>query len=55
MRFEVYKDSRGNYRWRLIAANGQTVASSGEYFASESNAKRAAENVKQNAGSASGP
>jgi uncharacterized protein YegP (UPF0339 family) len=55
MTFEVYKDSGGNYRWRLTAANGQTVASSGESFASESNAKRAAENVKQNAGGASGP
>jgi uncharacterized protein YegP (UPF0339 family) len=55
MRFEVYKDSGGSYRWRLIAANGQTVASSGESFASESNATRAAENVKQNAASASGP
>jgi len=52
MRFEVYADTGGSYRWRLIATNGQTVASSGEPFASKANARAAAENVKANAGSA---
>ncbi|MDQ3093016.1 MAG: DUF1508 domain-containing protein [Actinomycetota bacterium] len=52
MKFVIYKDSRGKYRWRLVAGNGQTVASSGEAFESQSNARRAAENVKDNAGSA---
>ncbi len=52
MKFVIYKDSGGNYRWRLVAGNGQTVASSGEAFDSKSNARRAAENVKENAGSA---
>lgn len=51
-KFEIYPDSAGNYRWRLKSSNGQTVASSGEGFDSRSNAKRAAENVKANAGSA---
>ncbi len=37
-KFEVYADQGGNYRWRLKAANGQTVASSGESFASRANA-----------------
>ena len=32
--------------------NGQTVASSGESFASKSNAREAADNVKKNAGGA---
>jgi uncharacterized protein YegP (UPF0339 family) len=50
--FEIYKDSSGSYRWRLKAANGQVVASSGEPFTSEANARSAAENVKANAGSA---
>ena len=49
MQFEVYADSGDNHRWRLIASNGQNVASSGESFASKSNAKRAAQNVKDNA------
>ncbi len=52
MKFVIYKDSGGNYRWRLVARNGQTIASSGEAFDSKSNARRAAENVKGNAGSA---
>jgi uncharacterized protein YegP (UPF0339 family) len=51
-KFEVYADSSGKYRWRLVAANGQTVGSSGESFASKANATEAAENVKANAGSA---
>lgn len=51
-KFEIYADTRSKYRWRLKAANGQTVASSGESFDSRSNAKRAAENVKANAGTA---
>jgi len=51
-KFEVYPDSSGKYRWRLIATNGQNVGSSGEAFDSKSNARRAAENVRDNAGSA---
>jgi hypothetical protein len=52
MKFEIYADASGSYRWRLVASNGQTVASSGESFASKANATRAAENVKENAGTA---
>jgi len=52
MKFEIYADAKGSYRWRLVASNGQTVASSGESFASKANARRAAENVKANAGKA---
>ena len=52
MKFEIYADAGGHYRWRLVASNGQTVASSGESFASKANARRAAENVKDNAGKA---
>ncbi len=50
--FVIYADRSGSYRWRLVANNGQTVASSGESFDSKSNAKRAAEAVKASAGSA---
>ena len=52
MKFEIYADAGGNYRWRLVASNGQTVASSGESFDSKYNARRAAENVKDNAANA---
>jgi len=53
--YEVYADTGGNYRWRAKAGNGQKVASSGESFASQSNATRAYENVRDNAGGATGP
>ncbi len=53
MKFVIYSDSSGKYRWRLVAGNGQTIGSSGEAFDSKSNARRAAENVKDNAASAS--
>jgi uncharacterized protein YegP (UPF0339 family) len=52
MKFKVTKNTAGNWYWHLIAANGQKVATSGESFASKDNAKKAAENVKKNAGSA---
>jgi uncharacterized protein YegP (UPF0339 family) len=49
VKFDVYDDAGGGARWRLIASNGQNVASSGEAFASTSNAKRVAEAFKENA------
>ena len=53
--YDVYEDTAGNYRWRAKAGNGEKVASSGEAFASKSNAQRAADNVRDNAGNATGP
>ena len=47
MGFEVYPDQAGRYRWRFVVANGQTVATSGEAFASKGNAKRAIGEFKQ--------
>jgi uncharacterized protein len=48
-RFDIYQDAANSYRWRLIDNNGEKVASSGESFVSRSNAKRAAQNVKDTA------
>jgi uncharacterized protein YegP (UPF0339 family) len=31
VRFEIYKDSRGRFRWRLVAANNQTIATGQSY------------------------
>lgn len=31
-KFEVYKDSAGEFRWRRIAANGKIVADSSEGY-----------------------
>ncbi len=51
-KFEIYEDKGGHYRWRLVSSNGQTTASAGESFASKSDAKRAAEGVKESAATA---
>jgi uncharacterized protein YegP (UPF0339 family) len=32
MKFVVFKDARGEYRWKLVARNGRSVAVSGEGF-----------------------
>lgn len=47
--YQVYCDVGGKFRWRLRADKGQTVATSGEAFASGSDAVRAAEDFKSHA------
>jgi uncharacterized protein YegP (UPF0339 family) len=51
-KFPVYADAGQKWRWKLVSSNGQTIASSGESFSSRSSAQKAAENVKERAGSA---
>jgi uncharacterized protein YegP (UPF0339 family) len=31
--YEIYLDGAGEYRWRLLAGNGRTIADSGEGYA----------------------
>ncbi|MFC1803368.1 YegP family protein [Thermoproteota archaeon] len=45
--FEVYKDSAGEYRFRLKASNGQTVLSS-EGYSAKSGCMNGIESVKEN-------
>jgi len=45
-RFDAYEDLVGKWRWRLLNADGGTVATSGESFDSHWHALRAAENVR---------
>jgi uncharacterized protein YegP (UPF0339 family) len=35
MKFHIYKDSAGEWRWRLKSANGRIIADSGEGYSSE--------------------
>ncbi len=44
--FDAYEDLVGKWRWRLLGADGGTVATSGESFDSHWHALRAAENVR---------
>jgi uncharacterized protein len=32
MTFHIYKDRKKEFRWRLVASNGKTVADSGEGY-----------------------
>jgi len=51
--FVIFRDTAGYYRWRLVASNGQKIATSGEAFDSKSNAERSARLVREYAPSAS--
>jgi uncharacterized protein YegP (UPF0339 family) len=48
-KFELYKDAKGEFRWRLVASNGQTIATSGESYKAKDSAKAGIESVKKNA------
>jgi uncharacterized protein YegP (UPF0339 family) len=45
-KFDAYEDLVGKWRWRLLGAEGRTVATSGESFDSHWHALRAAEAVR---------
>jgi uncharacterized protein YegP (UPF0339 family) len=45
--FVVYEDRGGKYRWRLKAGNGETVADSGQGYASEGSANDAVDRVRR--------
>jgi len=44
--FELYKDARGQWRWRLKASNGKVVADSGEGYVSKQSAQEGITLVK---------
>ncbi len=45
----LYKDARGEYRWRLIAANGRKIADSGEGYSNKTDCLAAIQLVKEGA------
>jgi uncharacterized protein YegP (UPF0339 family) len=47
--FELFEDAAGEWRWRLVAPNGNIVADSGEGYASKQGAKRGIRSVKAGA------
>ncbi|WP_082615440.1 DUF1508 domain-containing protein [Acidovorax sp. Root267] len=38
MKFELYKDARGEWRWRLVSINGRTIADSGQGYSQKDDA-----------------
>jgi len=51
VQFRVYRDRAGEYRWRLVASNGEKVAAS-EGYVTKSGALTSARRVKELASSA---
>lgn len=49
---EVYRDTAGQWRWRLLASNHKSISVSGEGFSSKQAAVRAAHGMIRNAGCA---
>lgn len=49
MRFELYKDAAGQWRWRLKSANGNIIATSSEGYVGKSDARRGIEIVQSSA------
>lgn len=47
-KFEVYKDARGEFRFRLKAGNGEVIAT-GEGYKTKASALNGIESVKKNA------
>jgi uncharacterized protein YegP (UPF0339 family) len=47
--FELYEDSAGDWRWRLVHDNGNIIADSGQGYSSKQRAKDGLESVKRNA------
>jgi uncharacterized protein YegP (UPF0339 family) len=50
--FKLYKDKKGEYRWRLVHENGNIIANAGEGYTTKENAKNGIKSVKDNAPSA---
>jgi len=50
--FELYKDSAGEWRWRLRHQNGNIIADSGEGYSDKAAAVNGIDSVKENAPSA---
>jgi uncharacterized protein YegP (UPF0339 family) len=52
LRFEMYKDTRGEFRWRLKARNGKVIAT-GEGYKAKADCRTAIEVIQRGASTAS--
>lgn len=48
-KFEIFKDKKGEFRWRLRAVNGKIIADSGEGYTTKTNCKKGIASVQKNA------
>jgi uncharacterized protein YegP (UPF0339 family) len=49
MKLETYQDNGGRYHWRLVGADGMSLAGSTNTYASLDDARSAAQDVHDNA------
>jgi uncharacterized protein YegP (UPF0339 family) len=54
MKFVIYRDNSSRFQWRLMGDDGTKLAVSADTFGSAEDARRAAADVHDHAGSASG-
>ncbi|MWV65775.1 DUF1508 domain-containing protein [Halorubrum sp. JWXQ-INN 858] len=47
--FELFKDAAGEWRWRLVHANGNIIADGGQGYSAKAKAKQGLGSVKKNA------
>jgi uncharacterized protein YegP (UPF0339 family) len=48
-KFSLYKDKKGEFRWKLLASNGQIIADSAEGYKTKKSAEDGIASVKKNA------
>lgn len=46
LRFYIYRDSKGEYRWRLLARNGKIIADSGGSYKEKRNCMKAIRTIR---------
>ena len=51
-KFELYKDAKGEFRWRLKSANGQIIATGGEGYTSKAGAQNGISAVQRDGATA---
>jgi uncharacterized protein YegP (UPF0339 family) len=50
--FEIYADAKQEYRWRLKAANGQVIATSGQGYKAKADCRHGIEVIQEGASTA---
>ncbi len=50
MKYTMYKDTQGYWRWRLTAANNRIIADSGESYVNKADCRSAIDLVKSSSG-----
>lgn len=47
MKFVMYRDAKKEYRWKMVAANGNIVADSGEGYKNKKDCLSTVESIKR--------